>query len=109
MIHKPVKVELCDGQSFVDHVKTVVTESGQDFVVFHDHARMPVAQIADCEPTSHAHPVTCARFTRRHSGWFRAGRLRGSCAALEPESSARETTGAGRVRAVCGRGVRRPL
>ena len=33
-----------------------VTESGQDFVVFQDHARMPVAQIADCEPTSHAPP-----------------------------------------------------
>lgn len=56
VIHKPVKVELRDGQRFADHVKTVVTESGQDFVVFQDHARMPVAQIADCEPTSHAPP-----------------------------------------------------
>ena len=61
LIHKPVKVELRDGQRFVDHVKTVVTESGQDFVVFQDHARMPVAQIADCEPTSHAPPSDMRR------------------------------------------------
>lgn len=56
VIHKPVKVELRDGQRFVDRVKTVVTESGEDFVVFQDHARVPVTQIADCEPSSHAPP-----------------------------------------------------
>lgn len=56
VIHEPVQVELRDGQRFVDRVKTVVTESGEDFVVFQDHARVPVSQIADCEPSSHAPP-----------------------------------------------------
>ncbi len=55
-IHKPVKVELRDGQRFVDHVKTVVTEAGEDFAVFQDHDRVPVTQIAGCEPQSHAPP-----------------------------------------------------
>lgn len=53
---KPVKVELRDGQRFVDRVKNVVTAAGEDFAEFEDHARIPVTQIADCEPTSHAPP-----------------------------------------------------
>ncbi len=56
VLKKPVKVELRDGQRFVDHVKTVVTAAGEDFAEFEDHARIPVTQIADCEPTSHAPP-----------------------------------------------------
>jgi len=55
-IHQPVKVELRDGQRFVDHVKMVVTEAGEDFAVFEEHDRVPVTQIADCEPRSHAPP-----------------------------------------------------
>jgi len=56
VIQKPVTVELRDGQRFVDRVKTVVTASGSDYVVFADHDRVPVAQIAVCEPSPHAPP-----------------------------------------------------
>lgn len=56
VIHRPVNVELRDGQRFVDRVKTVVTESGEDYVVFQDHERIAVTQIADCEPSTHAPP-----------------------------------------------------
>ncbi|MBA3548000.1 MAG: hypothetical protein H0T76_16070 [Nannocystis sp.] len=53
---KSVKVELRDGQRFVDRVKNVVTTAGEDFAEFEEHARIPVTQIADCEPTSRAPP-----------------------------------------------------
>ncbi len=56
VLKKPVKVELRDGQRFVDRVKDVVTAAGEDFAEFEDHARIPVTQIVDCEPTSHAPP-----------------------------------------------------
>ncbi len=65
VIHKPVKVELRDGKRFVDRVKTVVTESGEDFVVFQDHARVPVTQIADCEPSSQAPPSYDRKLTEK--------------------------------------------
>ena len=40
-------VELREGRRFVDRVKNVVTAAGEDFAEFEDHARVPVAQIAD--------------------------------------------------------------
>lgn len=52
-IKKPVQVELRDGQRFVDGVKNVVTEAGEDHVVFQEHDRVPVTQLASCTPVAH--------------------------------------------------------
>ncbi len=54
-IHKPVQVELKDGERFVDQVNNVVTEAGEDFVQFAVHGRVPVSRIARCEPSPDAH------------------------------------------------------
>lgn len=43
-----MSVTLTDGQHFVDHVKDVVTEDGEDWAVFKDHARISVDDIRDC-------------------------------------------------------------
>ena len=54
-IKKPVTVELKDGESFVDQVRNVITESGEDFVQFAEHGRVAVSRIARCEPSPDAH------------------------------------------------------
>ncbi len=45
VVKKPVAVTLRDGTSFIDEVKDVQTEDGQDWVVFKAHPRVAVAQI----------------------------------------------------------------
>ena len=40
-----VKVELEDGNQFVDRVRDVITTEGQDFAEFRDHGRLPVSGI----------------------------------------------------------------
>ena len=45
---RPVEFELHSGRHFIDAVHDVVTEHGQDFVVFTDRPRLPVAEIARC-------------------------------------------------------------
>jgi hypothetical protein len=41
-----VSVNLRGGQHFVDHVRDVVTEKGEDWAVFRDHDRIAVSEIA---------------------------------------------------------------
>lgn len=48
---RPVWVELRDGQIFEARVRDVVTESGEDYVVFAERERIPVSQIAHCQST----------------------------------------------------------
>jgi Rho-binding antiterminator len=48
VLRRPVVVELREGTVFEDRVRDVVTEQGEDFAVFVDHARVPVSDIADC-------------------------------------------------------------
>ena len=42
---RPVAVETRGGTTFIDHVVDVVTENGQDFVVFKVHPRMSVLDL----------------------------------------------------------------
>ena len=42
---KTVAVELRSGETFLDRVVDVVTESGDELVVFHAHPRISVGQI----------------------------------------------------------------
>jgi Rho-binding antiterminator len=47
-MHRPVAVTLRGDTHFSDDVRDVVTENGQDFVLFRDHGRVPVTEILDC-------------------------------------------------------------
>jgi hypothetical protein len=48
VLHRPVEVELRAGTIFKDRVRDVVTEGGEDFALFEEHARIPLSEIADC-------------------------------------------------------------
>ena len=49
---RPVQVQLRDGRRFLAGVRDVVTESGEDYVVFADRdERVPVTQILRCQST----------------------------------------------------------
>ncbi len=43
--HRPVAVQLREGDAFIDEVVDVVTERGDDFAVFKSHERVSVGQI----------------------------------------------------------------
>ena len=43
-----VHVELVGGTRFVDHVRDVITEGGQDYAIFKDHATVNVSDILNC-------------------------------------------------------------
>lgn len=43
--HRPVAVQLREGEAFIDLVVDVVTEQGDDFAVFKSHERVSVGQI----------------------------------------------------------------
>jgi hypothetical protein len=47
-IRGAVDVRLIDGTHFVDFVKHVVTEGGQDWAVFKDHDRVALEDIRSC-------------------------------------------------------------
>lgn len=47
---RPVSIEVRGGPHFDDHVVDVVTEAGEDFVVFRAHGRFPVSEIASGTP-----------------------------------------------------------
>jgi transcriptional antiterminator Rof (Rho-off) len=56
--HRAVSVELVDGRRFIDEVKDVVTEDGEDWAVFRAHDRVAVSDISDClraEPDRQGH------------------------------------------------------
>ena len=54
-----VAVQTSGGQSFVDRVRAVETESGEDYARFRDHGRVSVSDIRDC---SRATPVLEASY-----------------------------------------------
>lgn len=45
---RQVVVSTSGGLKFTDRVRDVTTESGEDWVEFRDHERMPVSDIQDC-------------------------------------------------------------
>jgi Rho-binding antiterminator len=47
-LRRPVRVTVPGDKHFTDLVKQVVTEEGQDFVLFRDHGRIPVTDVLDC-------------------------------------------------------------
>ena len=47
-LHRPIAVTLRGDTHFAEAVRDVVTESGEDFAVFHDHGRVAVSDILDC-------------------------------------------------------------
>lgn len=49
--HRPVQIELRDGQRFTAEVRDVVTDAGEDFVVLADRGRVPVSRIVRCAST----------------------------------------------------------
>ncbi len=51
VIPQPVMVVLRDGETFIDRVRDVVTQSGEDFVQFQDHGRMALARIVRATPS----------------------------------------------------------
>jgi transcriptional antiterminator Rof (Rho-off) len=56
LTRQPVVVKLRDGQTFTDTVKDLVTEDGEDHVVFGEHPRAPLSAIHGCsrsEPVRH--------------------------------------------------------
>ncbi|AKU92199.1 hypothetical protein [Vulgatibacter incomptus] len=46
LMHVDVEVELAGGETFVDRLRDVRTESGVDYAVFLEHPRVEVASIA---------------------------------------------------------------
>jgi hypothetical protein len=48
----PVAVELRNNRRFVDHVRDVVTEGGQEWAVFKTHEPVAVRSIHDCTRTA---------------------------------------------------------
>ena len=58
-MHRSVSVTLKGGPHFVDQARDVVTDEGEDWVVFQAHDRIRVADISDCHPTEP--PVTSYR------------------------------------------------
>lgn len=53
---RPVQVELRNGERFEAQVLDVVTESGEDYVLFPDRERLPVTQIVRCRSTLNHDP-----------------------------------------------------
>lgn len=51
VIHQPVTVALRDGVTFIDRVKDVITQSGEDYVHFQDHGRMALTRIVRATPS----------------------------------------------------------
>ena len=49
-LHREVQVQLKDGHHFVDEARDVVTQSDGEWVVFRDHDRMLVDDIAFASP-----------------------------------------------------------
>ena len=49
-LHRPVSVQLKGGQRFVDQARDVVTEAEAEWVVFRDHDRVLIDDIASCGP-----------------------------------------------------------
>jgi len=47
-MHRPIIVTLSGGSRFEDTVRDLVTEDGQDFVLFRDHGRYPARDVLDC-------------------------------------------------------------
>jgi Rho-binding antiterminator len=45
---RPVSVLLRDGRRFEDVVREVVTQDGDDFAIFEQHAATPIRTISDC-------------------------------------------------------------
>jgi hypothetical protein len=43
-----VLVDLRNGGQFMDSVREVITEAGEDFAIFENHGRMPLRTIALC-------------------------------------------------------------
>ncbi|QRK04525.1 hypothetical protein JQX13_30240 [Archangium violaceum] len=43
--HRPVAVQLREGEAFIDLVVDVVTEQGDDFAIFKSHERVSVGRI----------------------------------------------------------------
>lgn len=48
---RPVRFQLRSGEWYQAGVRDVVTESGEDYVIFDDGDRVPVTQIARCQST----------------------------------------------------------
>lgn len=48
---RPVRVELRDGRKFEASVRDVVTESGEDYVLFEGRDRVSVTDIVRCRST----------------------------------------------------------
>ncbi|HXI56981.1 MAG TPA: hypothetical protein VNO55_13030 [Polyangia bacterium] len=47
-LRRPIRVTVPGDRHFTDLVKQVITEQGQDFVLFRDHGRIPVTDVLDC-------------------------------------------------------------
>ena len=55
-LKRPLTVELAGGKRFVDRVRDVVTEDGQDWAVFDAHERTPVNDIRFAAPAEPHEP-----------------------------------------------------
>jgi transcriptional antiterminator Rof (Rho-off) len=55
-LHKQLSVTLKGGGHFVDEARDVVTEDDGEWVVFRDHDRMLVDDIASCGPAEPREP-----------------------------------------------------
>lgn len=47
-MHRTIAVKLRGDTRFADSVRDVVTEAGEDYVLFRDHGRVAVSDILDC-------------------------------------------------------------
>jgi hypothetical protein len=47
-MHRPIAVTLRGDTHFTDDVRDVITEASGDYVIFHQHGRVPVTEILDC-------------------------------------------------------------
>ena len=55
-LRRPVTVELKGGRRFVDQPRDVVTSDHQEWVSFHQHEQVAVADIAFCAPAEPIEP-----------------------------------------------------
>jgi Rho-binding antiterminator len=60
---RQVAIELRSNKKFVDHVRDVVTESGQEWAVFKHHDTVPVSDIHNCARAEPMEPTYAGKIS----------------------------------------------
>lgn len=56
-LRRPVEVHLRDGHRFEDIARQVVTQDGEEYAIFEQHASLPMKSISDCRRAAPVEPT----------------------------------------------------